>query len=434
MFVIVAGALARVHAMSVLLQLWNAARRAWLQGGLGLLLVSVAASTSAASSLDEQLHSRTAFWRQQAYSCVAPSGHAFPSGEPGAGDPACEDGDMNLFAGMLCVAGEEAGCETVRLSQELAAGDDYGRWYRSPRRKENHNNADGDGRLDEDEGPGQDLDGDGRSEEREWNTFSFDMAVGTMLYLVAKHDRIAGQRWWDWISAYTPCMIQVGSICVKQGDPRLCAPPPTTGQFDFEKKLACTLRPPLFLESTAKDLKLDGFLGSDYALFAEAGTHLGLSVTDGEFRKRLDDARGTAPDKILIAAKFNDEGFAEHLVGASILLMRKMGSTDPKLATATAILNCKKPPALDRVFWDPARDCRKKTHENPFFLFLRDGPTDQVKSQVLAMCPSPDRMAEWRGDWIWQRGDDEPTWKLGTPWKRSMLWDCIFMAHLLVQQ
>jgi hypothetical protein len=41
----------------------------------------------------------------------------------------CDTGDMTLFAGLLCVSGEEIGCRMVRNSQ-----DSTGRWWRSPQR------------------------------------------------------------------------------------------------------------------------------------------------------------------------------------------------------------------------------------------------------------------------------------------------------------
>jgi hypothetical protein len=113
---------------------------------------------------------------------------------------------MVLFAGLLCSVGESYACETVRRSQKLDAGDDFGRWYRSPRRMETGNDADQDGRTNENEPEGTGLDGDGRANEGEWHTFSYDMALGVMLYLVATSDKESGQRWWDWLHSYTPCI------------------------------------------------------------------------------------------------------------------------------------------------------------------------------------------------------------------------------------
>jgi len=219
-----------------------------------LVAMFVLASRSPEVAADE-LQDRMSYWRSQAFRCSAPDG-PFPSGAPESGSAFCADGDMNLFAGLLCAAGEQEGCETVQRSQNVGSGvsTNLGRWNRSPRRLGNDNDADEDGRRDEDEGAGQDLDGDGRIEEIEWNRFSYDMAIGTMLYLVSTGDKTAAQRWWDWISAFTPC-AQTNPFdekhCILRGDPRLCAPPAGTPFFQLDKKVACSLRPVLILNEIA---------------------------------------------------------------------------------------------------------------------------------------------------------------------------------------
>ena len=363
-------------------------------------MLAAGSSIGLAETLDDQLASRLTFWRAQAFHCAAPSGFVFPSGHNTDTRQPCEDGDMVLFAGLLCAVGEEEGCETVRRSQKLVAGDDLGRWYRSPRRMENGNDADGDGRTEEDEDESQDLDGDGHFDEHERSTFSYDMALGTMLYLVAKRDVMAGQAWWDWLDGYTPCVTEFLGRCLLRGLPRFCAP------------AGCTIRPePL----------------GDYAMLAEAGAFLGLKAKAGNFQKFLEDADGKAASHKPQNARMNDEGYSEHIVGVGILLMRLMGREHPDLAEAAAILNCEKPAnLLERVTLDP-RACASKSPENAFFLFLRDGVTDQVRQSVLDRCPAPERMpvpADTR-DWIWQRHNDDLSWRT------SMYWDCIFMARLL---
>ena len=405
-----------------------------------LFLVAILAtgpSVGLADPLDDQLASRLLLWRSHAYNCKAPSGFEFPSGEPGSGPPGCEDGDMVLFAGLLCSVGESYACETVRRSQKLDAGDDFGRWYRSPRRMETGNDADQDGRTNENEPEGTDLDGDGRANEGEWHTFSYDMALGVMLYLVATSDKESGQRWWDWLHSYTPCITGNKPECLTfvggfagvprypfAGDPRFCAPPSSVKEWEIGKKQACTLRPPRFAAAIAESAGLGPFLGSDYAILAEVGRHLGLQASPGRFADELAAIGDTAPQKFLASARANDEGYSEHISAVSNYLMQRMGRNDPDLAMAAAILNCKKPPLLERLVLDPAK-CTPKDPENAFFLYLRDGPTSEAKQSVLDRCPAPGRLPVWRGDWIFQRHGPDLTWK------HSMYWDCIFMARLL---
>lgn len=364
--------------------------------------------------LSAELRERLRFWRDIAYRCDGPSGLPFPSGERIPGELGCEDGDMVLFAGLLCAVGEREGCETVRRSQRLAVGDDYGRWYRSPRRMEIHNDVDGDGRTDEYEDENKDEDGDGRKGEREWNTFSHDMSLGVMLYLAtetrsggtsAEQAKTVGQSWWDWINRYTLCMLTgLGSHCIKRGLPRFCWNPPP------EVKLVvgpCDLRP--------------APIGNDYAMLAEVGSFVGLNAPNGPFRGGLGTDSGKAVGTILRNARLNDEGFSEHIVAVELFLMRFIGQQHPDLTAAAALLNCEKPSIAERFVLDPTT-CKPKTPENAFFLYLRDGPTDAVKQAVLNRCPAPDRLPERKSDWIWQRNECEPTWKVGTPWKHSMLW------------
>jgi hypothetical protein len=96
-------------------------------------------------------------------------------GHPSKGE--CDDGDSTIFNGLLCLSGEQAGCDTVRLAQ----GSD-GRWWRSPRRV--------DGNLGE------------------LASFSKDQSLGVMLYLVATRDTQAAQAWMEWMKKHRPCITK----------------------------------------------------------------------------------------------------------------------------------------------------------------------------------------------------------------------------------
>ena len=92
----------------------------------------------------------------------------------------CDDGDATLFSGLLCLAGEELGCDAVKAAQDTA-----GKFWRSPRRV------------------GIDTS----------NSFSRDMALGVLAYLVATRDTGAAQQWLQWIDQNSVCQIKVGGNC-----------------------------------------------------------------------------------------------------------------------------------------------------------------------------------------------------------------------------
>lgn len=97
-------------------------------------------------------------WRELAPVCVH-QGVAYPS------KVHCDTGDMTLFAGLLCLSGEELGCQMVRDAQDAG-----GRWWRSPQRL---------GRPDE--------------------NFSPDMFLGTVAYLNRSRDGERLRRWTDYV-------------------------------------------------------------------------------------------------------------------------------------------------------------------------------------------------------------------------------------------
>lgn len=78
----------------------------------------------------------------------------------------CDIGDSLLYSGILCLSGQLLGCEAVKRSQ----GRD-GRVWRAPQR----------------------VDADGQ------DSFSRDMALGGLAYLVASKDTYFASRWMSWI-------------------------------------------------------------------------------------------------------------------------------------------------------------------------------------------------------------------------------------------
>lgn len=91
----------------------------------------------------------------------------YPSGFSGVSKEDCIDGDSVLFAGLLCLSGEEIGCQHVKNSCDA-----LGRCYRSP------------------------------AQRAEGNSFSRDMAIGVLGYIAATGDRDLANRWLDYIRSH----------------------------------------------------------------------------------------------------------------------------------------------------------------------------------------------------------------------------------------
>jgi hypothetical protein len=78
----------------------------------------------------------------------------------------CDQGDLALFAGLMCLSGEKDRCEDVRRSQ---AGD--GSWWRAPKR----------------------IGETGRP------VFSRDQTMGLLAYFTATREKTIAQHWVDWV-------------------------------------------------------------------------------------------------------------------------------------------------------------------------------------------------------------------------------------------
>ena len=120
-------------------------------------------------------------------------------------DPSdCAMTAITLFNGLLCSAGESAGCDAVANAQGP-----NGRWWRSPRRIAW-------------EYPAHDV------------SFSPDQSLGVLLYVVARHDTVRFSKWLAWIESNRPCTAKIGNSCIVYGWLRFC-------RDDPDKR--CTLRP-----------------------------------------------------------------------------------------------------------------------------------------------------------------------------------------------
>ncbi len=99
----------------------------------------------------------------------------------------CDDGDSVLFNGLLCHAGFELGCETVRKSLNTSTGE----WVRSPRRVEYSPLADEDAK-----------------------SFSRDHLLGILLYTAKTADFASYDTWRRWMRDSPKCLVQVLGRCL----------------------------------------------------------------------------------------------------------------------------------------------------------------------------------------------------------------------------
>lgn len=348
-----------------------------LRAAFALMLGFVLNSSVSADTLDDRY---TALWKPNSFLCEAtPGGVRFPSRPTGETQP-CDDGDMTLFNGLLCAAGEPLGCVGVKEALDRNTG----QWYRSPRIRLNGNDRGG-------------------------ASFSPDMALGVQLYLVKTRDIDSAWRWLMWLHGHVPCWVEIGGTCVVQAPaPRFCTDPPKPGD---SQNFECTVRPgdAAALSATVSWLQ------------EKAGMQ---ALPNGTLRAYLGSTSGKAPSLLKLSAECNKPGFSQHLVAVGILLERMMGSTDPALNEAAKLLtsgttrNC-----------DPLKRTEYQTMGDPnnaFFKFMVEGPTTAVRDQVLARCPEPSRLpTPPLHQWQWERADADKAWE------HSSYWDCVFMYRML---
>jgi hypothetical protein len=309
--------------------------------------------------LRERLEAARDRWR--AYSQFCPNSQ-FPSKM--RLDGRCDDGDSVLFNGLLCLSGEESGCDGVRRAQ-----DDDGQWWRSPLR----------------------VGGGGE----EYNSFSRDMAMGVLAYLLATGDQTAAERWLYWLETHrkaekikgmkTPMLTQ---FC-ENGKDGTCIATPGFWAFaaDVWNHYAWELTGPL------TDPYRDFLLLGKFADVVVKGIFGGLDgFSDFEIKQ------------VPI-------GYQLHLKAAQIFLYQSMG-----LRTIYGTFDVAK----------SARMIYERDRANPFFAYLHKGATDDVAEDLLRLCPAEGYDAE-RFQWSWERDSQEEAWR------ESMGWDCVFLANLLLR-
>lgn len=310
--------------------------RIYIGAAVGLVLLCACGGGPSSSFLFDQKGQKPAvYWQEIAPVC---------SGYPSKAD--CDDGDMVLFGGLLCAAGERRGCDLVRDAQD---GD--GRWWRSPRRN-----------------PGN---------LGEAHSFSRDMALGVLHYLLATRDRAAAVKWLHWIDTHRPCLITnpLTGACVKRGLHRFC----TDDQFG-----SCTIVP------------------GNWALMGRVWEAIGLEPT-----WRMRAARKIDGSFTVLETKLAPIGYQLHLQAVEAYLKERLGATPSVRAQIGEILARRQP-------------------DNPFFAYLNAAPLESVGRQVKELCPVPGvRSGGSHHQWSWERDTASQAWQ------DSMGWDCLFLGRVL---
>lgn len=248
---------------------------------------------------------------------------------------ACDDGDATLFSGLLCLAGEEQGCAAVKAAQDSA-----GKFWRSPRRV------------------GVDSS----------NSFSRDMALGVLSYLLATKDTAAAQAWIRWVDQNSVCQLNVGGVCQLRTY-RYC-------RDDSDGR--CLITPGM------------------WSVMRRVWEHLELPLHK--------EMKTTGEQTLIMEAEQAPVGYALHLKAVVFFLYQKMGRN---LAFE----------------WDLINTIHERQPDNLFFQYLHEGSSLRLQEALKNLCPL--EAPENRKQWTWERDTAEHAEH------DAMGWDCIFLGRLL---
>ena len=243
-----------------------------LLGWMTLLLLSGCNAGRSVSTLaDSTEESQQAYWSE-----IAPMCGGYPS------KANCDDGDMTLFAGLLCASGEKRGCEMVRNSQ----GTD-GRWWRSPRRNPGNNG--------------------------ERHSFSRDMSMGVLLYLATTRDSDAALKWLNWIEDSRPCVVTnpLTRDCIQKGLGRYCTD---------DDNATCTITP------------------GNWALMGRVWETLGLAKSS-----EMKLSRGMDGDISELEVQHTPLGYQLHLEAVDIYIKQILGVAESSRQAVAKVLQDRQP-------------------------------------------------------------------------------------------
>jgi hypothetical protein len=315
---------------------------------------------------DERLREAMAFWESQAALCKA-GDFSFPT--KSTTDPAqpCDDGDMTMFNGLLCIAGDERGCQGVIDAQDPNTG----QWFRSPRIRLLGYNDRGDA------------------------SFSPDMALGVQLYLIKSGDTGRAMKWATWLTSLPRKEYPISWVNWFNW---------TTGYsiaWFCTEQVGCVVRP------------------GDAASLAHTFDYLhdkkGMPVLpEGSLRGTAASWAKWGPLFTWLSSKYNKPGYSQHLLGVEILLQRAISGEKEALKDEAKKLADK-----------------PENEGNAFFAWLAGADRAEVIRQTIQRCPELNKLpTPPLFQWQWERDNKVEPGKLPA-WQQSCYWDCIFMGKLL---
>jgi hypothetical protein len=240
-----------------------------------------------------------------------------------------EDGDSMLWAGLLCLSGEDNQCDAVEASIGLD-----GSLHRNP------------------------------DKDRIRNSSSRDMFMGFLAYLLATGNESMGNLVYDYINDNNL------KLCNDAADNR------------------CQLSHPNY--------------NSGWSIWYYIWKHHNFKT-----KSHMEIGKDDGGELILnIQTAFSAEGYPRHLSAVQLLLHQRVNNWS----------FFKQDAANQLVLFQP---------NNPFFIYIAQGPTEKVARLVLEKCPT-EQPQPASNDWAWQRDESEKAWK------KAKGWDCIFMANILL--
>jgi hypothetical protein len=279
-------------------------------------------------------------------------------------------GDTHVFHGVLYYSGEAWAREAILKSQDTQGG-----LWRSPQRQ---------------------ISGSDGSFGRK--RYSFDQALGVLLYLVAekKRDpetaRSFADRWSSWIENH-----------LSNREFSLCK-----WKLPLQEKDSCGLEDPIG--------------GPRGALIRKVFEHVGAHIPKRKnlFLQTIRLGDGSDPRGVVNAFNtgclltFNQgDKFQCHLASLAALILQELGE-EVRLDT------------LDQGFQD-----------NPFSLWIQNfrRSSDNINQITLEKCTQANEShansTSRHNQWAWERSSFERNNEGKSPWQNSFGWDCIAMINLL---
>lgn len=250
-----------------------------------------------------------------------------------AGGIACEDGndgDSLLWAGLLCSVGETSQCDAIKASQSSD-----GRLWRSPSRVNNANITE--------------YVADGSS-----NSFSRDMLLGFLHYLVSTKDVAAGNALVNYLG--------------NNGD-KLC---------NDATDNRCDLTTPQFSEAWGTMKYIWEYMGATPTAKMQEWTVGNDTILKSESVFAIDN------------------GFTLHLVAVDLYLRQRLGIFNSTLQNASGVILARQ-------------------SDNPFYEYITNGKTARAAQLVLQDCPT--EKPALANQWSWQRDTAEAAWKNSMGWE-----------------